>query len=102
MLIVSSEQLRNEGLRVSGGLSWETTAIDIVRELGSNPDLKTVAACRHLIVTMGGDAALWIDNHPGESAYRQLIFDRERCEGEWEEDEFRQSRLPWHGLFMTR
>jgi hypothetical protein len=34
---------------------------------------------------MGGDAALWVDNEPGEPAYRQLIFDRERCEGEWEE-----------------
>jgi hypothetical protein len=87
VLILSSEQLRNEGLRVAGGLSWETTAIDIVRELGSNPDLRPLTECRHLIVTMGSDAALWVDNEPGESPYRQLIFDRERCEGEWEENE---------------
>jgi RyR domain-containing protein len=94
VLIVSSEQLRNEGLRVAGGLSWETTAIDIVRELGSNPDLKLLTECRHLIVTMGSDAALWIDKEPGEAAYGQLIFDRERCEGEWEEDELRKK---WKG-----
>jgi len=87
VLIVSSEQLRNEGLRVAGGLSWETTATDIVRELGSNPDLRPLTECRHLIVTMSSDAALWVDNEPGEPAYRQLIFDRERCEGEWEENE---------------
>ncbi len=85
VLIVSSEQLRNEGLRVAGGLSWETTAIDIVRELGSY--LSPLTECRHLIVTMGSEAALWVDNEPGEPAYRQLIFDRERCEGEWEENE---------------
>jgi hypothetical protein len=91
VLIVSADQLRSEGLRVAGGLSWETTAIDIVRELASNADLRPLTECRHLIVTMGSDAALWIDTAPGQSPYRQLIFDRERCEGEWEEDELHKN-----------
>ena len=40
---------------------------------------------------MGGDAALWVDTEPGEPVYRQLIFDRERCESEWEENELHKS-----------
>jgi hypothetical protein len=54
------------------------TAISVVRPL---------TECRHPIVIMGSDAALWIDAEPGEPVCRQLIFDRERCEGEWEENE---------------
>jgi hypothetical protein len=90
--IVSADQLRDAGLRVARGLSWETTVIDIVRELGSDPELRPLTGCRHLIVTMGSEAALWIFHEPGKPAYHQLVFDRERCEGEWEEDELHK---PW-------
>lgn len=86
VLIVTVEQLRNEGLRVAGGLSWETTVSDIVRELESNPDLRPLTTCRHLIITIGGDAALWVYSEPNQAVCRQLIFDRVRCEGEWAEN----------------
>jgi len=91
IVIVSADQLRSEGLRVSGGLSWETSVDDIVEELETNHALHGLGQCRHLIVTMRSDAALWLDQNPGaDGAHCQLVFDRKLCEGEWEEN-----NLPW-------
>ena len=85
IVIVSADQLRCEGLRVAGGLSWETSVDDIVEELESNRALRGLEQCRHLIVTMRSDAALWLDQPGGdEPAHCQLVFDRKFCEGEWQ------------------
>lgn len=85
IVIVSADQLRSEGLRVAGGLSWETSVDDIVDELQSNRALRSLELCRHLVVTMRSDAALWLDQpRSGAQARCQLVFDRGRCEGEWE------------------
>lgn len=99
IVIVSADQLRGEGLRVAGGLSWETTVDDIVKELDSNRTLRPLKSCRHLIVTMRSDAALWLERPRGTApAQGHLVFDRTRCEGEWEE----QNR-DWkaYGFFST-
>jgi len=86
IVVVSADQLRREGLRVAGGLSWETSVDDIVEELASNRALRGLRQCRHLIVVMRSDAALWLDQPGGDSpAHCQLVFDRKLCEGEWEE-----------------
>jgi len=86
IVIVSADQLRREGLLVAGGLSWETTVDDIVEELESNHALRALEQCRHLIVTMRSDAALWLDQPGGDKdAHCQLVFDRTCCEGEWQE-----------------
>ena len=86
IVIVSADQLRSEGLRVAGGLSWETSVDDIVEELESNRALRGLGQCRHLIVTMQSGAALWLDQPGGTTpAHCQLVFDRKLCEGEWEE-----------------
>ena len=92
IVMVSADELRSEGLRVAGGLSWETSVDDIVEELESNRALRGLLQCRHLVVTMRGDAALWLDQPGGKTldgkpgdAHCQLIFDRKLCEGEWGE-----------------
>jgi hypothetical protein len=85
--IVSADQLRSEGLRVAGGLSWESSVDDIVDELATNHALRHLELCRHLIVTFRNDAALWLDQPGhGHSAHCELVFDRKLCEGEWEEN----------------
>lgn len=61
IVVVSADQLRSEGLRVAGGLSWETTVDDIMDELRTNHSLRELRLCRNLIVTMHSDAALWIE-----------------------------------------
>jgi hypothetical protein len=87
LVIATVGDLRNENVRIARGLSWESTVDDIVNELDLNPAIRGLQSCRHLIVTVRGDAALWLD-HPADTPRRrcQLIFDRERCEGQWEDE----------------
>ncbi|MGO4882322.1 MAG: RyR domain-containing protein [Bryobacteraceae bacterium] len=86
IVLVSGDNLRREDVRVSRGLSWESTVDDLVNEVQSNPAVHGLQSCRHLVITLRGDAALWLDE-PGrkEQGPCRLVFDRERGEGEWED-----------------
>ena len=86
IVIVSGDNLRREDVRVSKGSSWESTVDDVVEEIQSNPAVHQLQSCRHLVITLRGDAALWLDG-PGskEPGPCRLVFDRERGEGEWED-----------------
>jgi hypothetical protein len=86
IVLVSGDNLRREDVRVSKGLSWESTVDDLVEEIHSNPAVHGLQSCRHLVITLQGDAALWLDG-PGEEDRGpcRLVFDRERGEGEWED-----------------
>ena len=84
IVLVSGDNLRSEDVRVSHGLSWESTVDDLVDEIRSNPAIRGLQSCRHLVVSLRGDAALWLDA-PGSKDHGpcRLVFDRERGEGEW-------------------
>jgi hypothetical protein len=84
IVVVSADNLRTEDARISKGLSWESTVDDIVDEVQSNPALRGFQSCRHLIVTLRGEAALWFDQSTPSSSRCRLIFDREYSEGESE------------------
>ena len=45
------------------------------------------SSCRHLVVTLASDGAIWLSN-PGGPANRRghLVFDRKRAEGEFDEE----------------
>lgn len=87
IVLVSADNLRREDVRVSRGLSWESTVDDLVEEIHSNPAISVLKSCRHLVITLRGDAALWLDR-PGNKGHGpcRLVFDRERGEGEWEDN----------------
>jgi len=84
IVVVSGDNLRQEDVRASRGLSWESTVDDLVREIKSNPTISELKSCRHLVVALSGDAALWLDG-PGsvKEGTCRLVFDPERGEGEW-------------------
>ena len=85
VVVVTADNLRREDAQVARGSSWERTADDIVEEIRSNPTMREFRECRHLLVTLRGDAAVWLDQ-PGDGQYTcKLVFDRERGEGEWED-----------------
>ncbi|MGD0506941.1 MAG: RyR domain-containing protein [Terriglobales bacterium] len=86
IVLVSADNLRREDVRVSRGLSWESTVDDLVEEIHANPAISELKSCRHLVITLRGDAALWLDK-PGNRGHGpcRLVFDRERGEGEWED-----------------
>jgi hypothetical protein len=82
--IVSAGELRHERVGIGTGMSWERTLEDLSKALATNPVLKTLNNCRHLIVTFSVDGALLIDQTENTSK-ATLIFDPARAEGEWGE-----------------
>ena len=86
IVLVSGDNLRREDVRVSRGLSWESTVDDLVDEIRSNPAIRGLQSCRHLVIVLRGDAALWLDGpRDKDHGSCRLVFDRERGEGEWED-----------------
>ena len=86
VVIVPAEELRRHDVRLSRGLSWEATAMDLVAELDNNPLLKPLKVAHHLIVTFQSDGAYWRNNDP-RGASSLLVFDASHAEGEWSESQ---------------
>lgn len=76
ILITSIDDLRLEGVRVDGQLSWDGAAANLLRELSEHPRLKQLLQVRCLIVRFHLDGVLVIDN-PGNNAatVATLVFD---------------------------
>jgi hypothetical protein len=84
--IVNLANLRDYDVKVSKGISWEQTALDLAFELVTNKEINPLLKSHHLIVTIGSAGALYVKNgSKPERAEFQLIFDPENMEGEWEE-----------------
>lgn len=84
IVVIAADNLRREEVRVTRGLSWEAAVDDLVGEVIANPVLADLRLARHVIITMRGDAALWMTNSSQGHPSCNLVFDRERGEGEWE------------------
>ena len=81
VLVASINDIRREEAKVSKGLSWEQSALDLIEALHSNPALHQLLECRHLIVSFGPEGALHVDmTEPEERRYR-LFFDGRYTEG---------------------
>jgi hypothetical protein len=87
ILIVNAGDLRRADVRLARGLSWDQTAEDVLAELENHGPLRNLCGCRHLVVTLVSDGAVWLSK-PGDPAQRrgQLVFDRGRAEGEFDEE----------------
>ena len=88
ILIVSIDDLRKENAMISHGLSWERTASDLVYSLRTHGPLQHLRRlCRHIIVTIGQEGALIInDADPGQY---QLVFDPVHMQGEFAQKDSR-------------
>lgn len=62
IVIINSEDLRSTGVNISKGLSWERTAQDFVWQINNSPSLTRLANCRHLIVLLGLEGAIYYKN----------------------------------------
>jgi hypothetical protein len=62
IVIVDINDLRTEGASISRGLSWEKTALDLIRHLRGDTRFVELQACRHLVVRMGLDGAICYHN----------------------------------------
>jgi hypothetical protein len=83
--VVSADELRQETVSISRGLSWERTAED-VRSALETPALEPLSRCRHLIVRLSADGALWLDSSNQANPKATLIFDAGGAEGGWKEN----------------
>lgn len=87
-IVVSLDDLRKSEIRVSQGISWERTALDLSRELSESPLLEGLRRARHVIVTMHSDGALWMQrggqgSDGNEKRLFTLFFDPGYMEREW-------------------
>ncbi len=83
IVIASLQDLRKGEFHVSGGISWEQTAGDIVKELACNALLQPLRKVAYVIITLGTAGAFLADRTGSEPRYR-LIFDPANLEGDIE------------------
>jgi hypothetical protein len=81
--LVSAADLRRECAALSSGLSWERTVDDLRTGLLHNHLLSSLTRCRHLVVTLSADGALWLDRSDAGQTRATLFFDPNGAEGEW-------------------
>ena len=81
LVVVTLNDLRGSPVRVSCGISWERTALEIARELDGNPALANVRSAAHVIVLIHGEGALWRRKTGNRSDFR-LFFDAGHMERE--------------------
>lgn len=72
ILVINGDDLRSKGVNISKSLSWERTALDFIWQINNNPSLNYLANCRHLIVTLGLEGAIYYRNE--EVAKSELFF----------------------------
>nr|POF14140.1 hypothetical protein CFP56_03164 [Quercus suber] len=89
-VIVDADDLRKEGIALSQSLSWEASAEDFVRNLGSNGSLDTLVTCPNLIVRFG-DAG-YIHHRGRDAVDPKLYYHPRRIEREAYSTEMVSSR----------
>jgi hypothetical protein len=79
--VVSPDDLREAGVNLCRGLSWERTAMDFAWHMLAHPMLLGLTRCAHVIVRLGLDGA--IDYQPGATAEQRIAlhYDPARIEG---------------------
>jgi hypothetical protein len=83
--LVSADELRQECVSISAGLSWEQTVEEVRDVLVNNPVFAGLNKCRHLIVRFKTDGALWVDRSDPDKPLVTLIYDAGGAEGGWED-----------------
>jgi hypothetical protein len=74
VVVVSANDLRAEGLKISRRLSWERTAMDFVWQIASNPRHVALANSANLVVRFGIDGAVHYTRSEGRVESR-LYYD---------------------------
>jgi hypothetical protein len=86
--LISIDELREYDIKVSRGISWEQTCLDLCYELVRHSLLKHLIRCKFLVVSMGGGGAVVIKNGSKKKAAEfALVYDAGFLEGEWETKE---------------
>jgi hypothetical protein len=86
--LISIDELREYDIKVSKGISWEQTCLDLCYELVNHSLLKHLIKCKFLVVSMGAAGAVVVKNGSRKKAAEfGLAYDPGFLEGEWEAKE---------------
>lgn len=99
LTILSINDIRKLDVKVSAGLSWEQSALDLVAGLNSNEILKYLMRSKYLVITFQSSGALFIVNNGSDNFEYTLIFDPENMEGE--DEDTKQGRIIGRISFFT-
>jgi len=84
--IVDLSQIKKYNIKVSKGISWEQTALDIIYGLHHDITLKNLLKSKELIIKISSAGALWIKTSADPEKFEyKLVFDPENMESEWEQ-----------------
>jgi RyR domain len=83
VVVVSAADLRQEEVAITEGLSWEHTAQDLLQQLTLNKSISDLTRCRHLVIALGTEGALWLSKRTDGTARCRLVFDPGSLEGSW-------------------
>lgn len=86
VVVVSIGDIRREEVRVSRGISWERTALDLAEELCCNAEIRCLLNSQHLIVHFGSEGALYVNNSTKRKSFH-LVYDPEHLEREWSDED---------------
>lgn len=109
VIVTSAQRLRDQGVPLSRGLSWERSAEELMDAVRRNAIGQRLGRARHLVVAFGGDGAVWVRSERGK-VDASLVFDPSSAEGEWIErrpgDTFGGlscvvASLAWHATSAT-
>lgn len=82
ILVTTIDDLRLDGIRVDGQLSWDGAAVQLLRELSVHPRLRELLQVRCLVVRFQLDGFVAIDNPSVvDDAAATLLFDPGGTEG---------------------
>ena len=82
VVVTDINDLRAEGAMISKCLSWEKTTLELLWHLRGDPRLAALRDCRHLIVRMDTDAAVyWHNPGPDGPCVAWLLYDPRGLEG---------------------
>jgi ATPase family associated with various cellular activities (AAA) len=84
IILTSIDEIRKDNVLVSKGISWEQTALDLVRELANEKNsLNKLLKCEYLVVNFRCEGALYINMKNDKIWECRLVFDPVNLEGEW-------------------
>lgn len=85
VILLDVEDLRQDGLAISTGLSWERTAQDTISQIRHSGDYRNYLLYGHLIIRYGVTGALHIANDPDtQRRTHTLYFDPKNDDAAWD------------------
>ncbi len=86
LVVISADDLRQQGAQISRKLSWERTVEDFMSEMAGCDLMRKLAECPRVAVLFGEDGSLYLERSTEGATVATLVYDRLRIEGDFRRD----------------